>query len=291
MTTTTAVETRTMRAIVQDRYGSADVLQGRADEPRPTINDDDVLVRVAAVGVDRGMYHLMTGVPTLMRFIGFGLRRPKVRVPGTNLAGWVEAVGANVTRFEQGDEVYGAARGTFAEYAAVREDHLAPKPLGLTFEQAAVTPHPSFAALQAVRDHGKVEAGQRVLVIGAAGAVGSVATQIAKAFGASVTGVASTRQVDFVRSLGADHVIDYTRDDFVAGERYDVIIDTGGNNSLSRLRSALTPRGTLVLVGGEGGGRFVQRLDRPLRAKLWSLFVGQTARTSSPRRAPRRCSR
>ncbi len=262
-----------MKAIVQDTYGSSDVLRLR-EIPPPDIGDDDVLVRVLAAGVDRATWHLMTGRPYLVRVVGFGLRAPKVPVPGSHVAGRVESVGKNVTRFATGDEVYGTATGAFAEYASARPDKLAPKPANLTFEQAAVVPHSGFAALQALRDHGKVQPGQKVLIIGAAGAVGSFAVQLAKAFGAEVTGVCNGSEVDLVRSLGADHVIDYTRDDFADGNgAHDLIIDTGGNSSLSRLRSALAAQGTLVIVGGEGGGQWFGGVDRQLRAHLLSPFV------------------
>jgi NADPH:quinone reductase-like Zn-dependent oxidoreductase len=266
-----------VRAIVQDAYGSADVLRLREIE-RPDVRDDEVRIRVVAAGVDRGALHLMTGVPYLMRILGVGLRVPKTRVPGTNVAGHVDAVGKDVTRFQHGDEVYGTCKGSFAEYACAREEHLAPKPANLTFEQVAGVPHAGFAALQALRDHGKVQPGQEVLIIGASGAVGSMAVQLAKAFGAQVTGVCSTSKVDMVQALGADHVVDYTRDDPTEGSRYDLILDTGGNNSLARLRRALTPRGTLVIVGGEGGGRWIG-VGRQIRALMLSPLVRQKLRT------------
>jgi len=262
-----------MKAIVQDTYGSADVLMLREIE-RPHVRDDEVRIRVVAAGVDRGAVHLMTGVPYVMRVFGVGLRAPKTRVPGTNVAGHVDAVGKDVTRFQQGDEVYGTCKGSFAEYACAREEQLAPKPTKLTFEQVAAVPHAGFAALQALRDHGKVQPGQNVLIVGASGAVGSMVVQLAKAFGAQVTAVCSTSKVDMVRALGADHVIDYTRDDFAGGDRYDLILDIAGNSSLSRLRSALTTKGTLVIVGGEGGGRWIG-MGRQLRAVVLSPFVGQ----------------
>jgi NADPH:quinone reductase-like Zn-dependent oxidoreductase len=188
----------------------------------------------------------------------------------------VEAVGKNVTRFQRGDEVFGIGKGSYAEYVCAREDKLAPKPANLTFEQAAVVAISGSTALQALRDHGKVRPGQKVLVIGASGGVGTFAVQIAKAFGAHVTGVCSTTKVEMVRSIGADHVIDYTREDFAEGEqRYDLILDIGGNSSLARLRRALHPRGTLVIVGGEGGGRWLGGTDRQIRALVLSPFVGQ----------------
>jgi NADPH:quinone reductase-like Zn-dependent oxidoreductase len=218
----------------------------------------------------------MTGLPYPIRLAGYGLRAPKHPVPGMDLAGVVEAVGRDVTRFRPGDEVLGIGKGTFAEYARAPEAKLVRKPAALTFEQAAVVAISGLTALQAVRDHGRVRAGQQVLVIGASGGVGSYAVQIAKAFGAHVTGVCSATKADLVHSLGAEHVIDYSREDFADGaRRYDVILDIGGNSTLSRLRRALTPRGTLVLVGGETGGRWLGGYDRVLRAPLLSLFVGQ----------------
>jgi NADPH:quinone reductase-like Zn-dependent oxidoreductase len=265
----------TMRAIVQDRYGSADVL--RLDEiARPEIADDEVLIQVRAAGLDRGTWHMMAGQPYLMRLLGFGLRAPKYRVPGLDVAGTVVAVGGSVTRFSSGDEVFGISRGSFAEYAAAREDKLATKPANLTFVQAAVVPISGGTALQALRDAGRVERGQRVLIVGASGGVGSYAVQLAKAFGTEVTGVCSTAKLDLVRSLGADHVIDYSRQDFADGaEIYDLIVDIGGNASLSRLRKALTSTGTLVIVGGEEGGKVTGGFGRSLRAPLLSPFVRQ----------------
>jgi NADPH:quinone reductase-like Zn-dependent oxidoreductase len=276
-----ATENRTkMKAIVQDAYGSADVLELREiDKPAP--HEGEVLVRVHAAGVDPGVWHLMTGRPYLVRAMGFGLRSPKVRVRGRDLAGVVESIGANVTHFKLGDEVFGTAEGSFAEYVCAREDKLAPKPANLTFEQAAAVPISGMTALQGLRDAGKVKPGQKVLVIGAAGGVGSFAVQIAKAFGAEVTGVCSTSKVDLVRSIGASHVIDYTREDFAdRSRRYDLILDTAGNRPLGQLRRALAQTGTLVIVGGEGGGgRWLGGFDRQIfRAPLLSIFVGQTLR-------------
>jgi NADPH:quinone reductase-like Zn-dependent oxidoreductase len=275
-----------MKATVQDTYGSTDVLELRdIDKPVPT--DNEVLVRVHAAGLHRGDWHVMTGLPYLIRLVvpTLGLRKPKVPVLGMDVAGRVEAVGSNVTRFQPGDEVFGWCDGSFAEYACAGEDHFAAKPANLSFEQAAVVPISGFAALQAVRDSGEVQPGQQVLVIGAAGAVGWFAVQLAKAFGAQVTGVASTTQVELVRSIGADEVIDYTRTDVTDGtRRWDLIVDTGGRRSLSQLRRALTPTGTLVIVGGEGGGRWMGGFLRNLRAPLLSRFVGQRLRmlTSKP---------
>ncbi|MDH3290215.1 MAG: NAD(P)-dependent alcohol dehydrogenase [Gemmatimonadota bacterium] len=267
-----------MKAIVQDTYGSPDVLQLR-DIDTPVPGDDDVLVRVHAAGVDPGVWHVMTGLPYLIRIMGYGLRAPKTRVRGFDVAGRVEAVGKNVTRFEVGDDVFGMCNGSFAEYACAKEDACARKPANLTFEQAAVVPNSAFTALQGLRNQGKVQAGQRVLIIGAAGGVGSYAVQLAKAFGADVTGVCSTTKLDLVRSIGADHVIDYTREDFAAtGQRYDVILDTAGARPLSRLRRALTPRGTLVFVGAEGGNRWTGGIGRQLRAVMLSPFVRHNLR-------------
>jgi NADPH:quinone reductase-like Zn-dependent oxidoreductase len=269
-----AVET-TMQAIVQDAYGGVDVLR-YARTTRPEIADNEVLVRVHAAGLDRGTWHVMAGRPYLLRVIGFGFHRPKNRVPGIDVAGRVVAIGSAVTKFAVGDEVYGMSRGSFAEYAAVLEDKLAIKPANLSFGQAAVVPISAGTALQALCDAGHVERGQKVLVLGASGGVGSYAVQIAKALGAEVTGVSSTAKLDLVRSLGADHVLDYTQDDFADGTRhFDLILDVGGNPALSRLRRALTPTGTAVLVGGEEGGNWTGGFGRSLRAPLVSRFVRQ----------------
>ncbi|MPZ61914.1 MAG: zinc-binding dehydrogenase [Propionibacteriales bacterium] len=264
-----------MTAIVQDSYGGADVLRHERIA-RPEVAENEVLVRVHAAGLDRGTWHLMTGKPYLMRVAGLGFRRPKDRVPGRDLAGTVAAVGAAVTRFAVGDQVFGVGRGAFAEYAVAREDKLARKPVNLSFEQAAVVPISAATALQALSDAGRVESGQQVLVIGASGGVGSYAVQLAKTFGAEVTGVASTAKLGLVRSLGADRVLDYTRDDYADGtHHYDLVLDIAGNPKLSRLRRALTPRGTAVLVGGEDGGNLTGGMNRTLRALALSPFVGQ----------------
>jgi NADPH:quinone reductase-like Zn-dependent oxidoreductase len=264
-----------MKAIVRDAYGSADVLQLR-DIDRPVVGDDEVLVRVRAAGVDQGVWHVMGGLPYPIRLAGYGLRAPKNRVLGADVAGVVEAVGNHVTRFQLGEEVFGIATGSYAEYARAPEDKLAPKPANLTLEQAAVVAISGLTALQGLRDHGKVRPGQKVLIIGASGGVGTYAVQVATAFGAQVTGVCSTTKIDLVRSLGADRVIDYTHEDFADGERrYDVILDVGGNASLSRLRRALTAKGTLVITGGETDGRWIGGTDRQLRALILSPFVGQ----------------
>jgi NADPH:quinone reductase-like Zn-dependent oxidoreductase len=268
-----------MKAIVQETYGSADVLELREID-KPVVGDDDVLVRVRAAGLDPGVWHLTTGLPYLVRIMGYGLRKPKARVRGRDLAGRVEAVGKNVTQFQPGDEVFGTCDdGSFAEHACARADRFAPKPANLSFEQAAAVPVSACTALQGLHDKGQVQPGQKVLIIGAAGGVGSFAVQLAKAFGAEVTGVCSTTKADLVRSIGADHVIDYTREDFADGrQRYDVILDTAGRRSLSHLRRALTSRGTLVLVGGEGGGRWTGGFERSLWALMLSPFVGQKLR-------------
>lgn len=274
----TPAGTQTMQSIVQDNYGLApeEVLR-LAEVVRPTVGDGDVLVRVRAASVDQGTWHLMDGRPYLMRIAGFGFRAPKAVNPGRSVAGVVEAVGKDVTGLRVGDEVFGACDSSFAEYALARPAKLAPKPAGLTFEQAAAIPISGMTALQAVRDHGKVQAGHKVLVIGASGGVGTFAVQIAKAFGAEVTGVASTAKVDLVRALGADHVIDYNTEDFAAGGPvYDVILDIGGNSRLSRLRRALASRGRLVIVGGITDGRLLGGIDRQLRARLLSPLVRQT---------------
>jgi NADPH:quinone reductase-like Zn-dependent oxidoreductase len=270
----------TMQAITQDRYGEAEEVLRLEEIPRPAIGGDQVLLRVRAAGVDRGAWHLMTGLPYPVRLAGYGIRAPKTPVRGREVAGRVEATGPAVTTLHVGDEVFGIADGSFAEYASARADKLAPKPASLTSAQAAAVPVSALTALQAVRDRGHVQAGNTVLVIGASGGVGTFAVQIAKAAGAEVTGVCCTVKMDTVRSLGADHVIDYTREDIrAAGRRYDVILDIGGHRALKHLRSVLTPRGTLVIVGGETGGRWLAGSDRQLRALLLSPFTGQTLTT------------
>ncbi|MDF2739654.1 MAG: alcohol dehydrogenase [Actinomycetia bacterium] len=277
----------TMKAIVQDAYGTEDVLEYR-DIDKPVPKDDEVLVRVRAAGLDRGVWHVMTGLPYLVRVVvpTMGLGRPKVPVRGMDLAGQVEAVGGRVTRFQPGDAVFGWTDGSYAEYASVPEDQLVPMPANLGFERAAAVPISGLAALQGLRDVGEIQAGQRVLVIGAAGGVGSFAVQLAKAFGAHVTGVGSTSQLDLIRSLGADEVVDYTRDDVTDGSRHwDLILDIAGHRSLSQLRRALIARGTLVIVGSEVRGRWMGGFDRNLRAVALSRLVGQRLRmlSSTPR--------
>ena len=280
----TAAREATMRAVVQDAYGPAEVLELR-NIGKPAPKDDEVLVRVHAAGLDRGVWHVLTGLPYLIRFVvpSLGLRRPKAPVRGMDLAGHIEAVGGRATRFRPGDAVFGwSDNGSYAEYTSAPEDHLAPKPAAVSFEQAAAVPISGLAALQAVRDVGEVQPGQRVLVLGAAGGVGSFAVQLAKAFGAHVTGVGSTSQAGLVRSLGADQFIDYTRDDVTDGSRHwGVIVDTGGHRSLTRLRRALTRNGTLVIVGSEGRGRWMGGFDRQLRALVLSRFVPQRLRMLS----------
>jgi NADPH:quinone reductase-like Zn-dependent oxidoreductase len=260
---------------VRERYGSADVLHLR-DVDLPRVGDEEVLVRIRAAGLDRGAWHIMAGLPYLLRSAGYGLRRPKIAGLGSELAGVVEAVGAKVTGLEPGEAVFGTCSASFAEYASTEPDKLARMPANLSFEQAAAVPVSAVTALQALRDHGRVHAGQYVLVIGASGGVGTFAVQIAKALGANVTGVSSTKKLNLVRSLGADHVIDYTQADIAGGgRRYDVVLDVGGNRPLSQLRRMLTGDGTLVIVGGEGGGRWTGGIHRQLGTIAVSPFVRQ----------------
>lgn len=281
-----------MKAIVQDAYGSAGALELREIDP-PAMGEDDVLIQVRAAGVDPGVWILMTGRPYLVRLMGFGLRKPKVAVRGRAVAGVVAAVGARVTRFRPGDEVYGTcASGSYAEQATAPWRRLAPKPAGLSFEQAAAVPVSGVTALQALRDRAGLppepaagRPGRKVMVIGAAGGVGSFAVQLAKASGASVTGVCRSEKADLVRSIGADDVIDYTRAEIDRdGPCYDVVIDTGGNRPLSLLRRALTPHGTLVLVGGgHESHKVLGGMDRQLLAPLVSMFAGQRLRAVAGR--------
>jgi NADPH:quinone reductase-like Zn-dependent oxidoreductase len=267
-----------MKAITQDRYGSADVLRLRdIDEPKP--GEHEVLVRVQAAGIARGVLHVMTGEPYLMRLVGFGLLKPKNPVPGQDVAGTVTATGDAVTRFDVGDEVFGIAKGSFAEYAVAREDKLSHKPETLSFEHAAAMPTSGLTALGAL-DAAGVAGGSDVLIVGASGGVGTYAVQIAVALGATVTGVASGAKADLVTALGARHVIDYEREDFADGShRYDVVVDTGGMTSLSRLRRALQPNGTLVIVGGENGSRWSPGMGRQLKAAVMSPIVSQRLRS------------
>ena len=267
--------TNQMRAITQRAYGSAEALE-LSEIARPEPGAGEVLIEVHAAGVDRGVWHLMTGLPYVVRLAGYGLTKPKQPVPGLDVSGRVVAIGDGVTRFEVGDEVFGIATGAYAEYAVAEEKKLSHKPDNISFEQAAVTTISGIAALQAVFDHGAVTPGQRVLVIGASGGVGGYAVQLAKAAGAVVTGVASGRKAALVESLGADHVVDYLQVDYLDGDnRYDLIIDTGGRNPLRKLRDALTKDGTLVIVGGEDGDKLTGGIGRQIRAKLLSPFVAQ----------------
>jgi NADPH:quinone reductase-like Zn-dependent oxidoreductase len=263
-----------MKAIVQDRYGSPDVLQFRdVDKPEPA--DNEVLVGAHAAAVNAYDWHMMRGDPYVAR-LGMGFGGPKVKIRGRDFAGRVEAVGRDVTRFRPGDEVFGEADGAFAEYVCVAEELLASKPANLTFEQAAAMPLAANTALIGLRDVASVQPGQHVLINGASGGVGTFAVQIAKAFGVEVTGVCSTRNADLVRSIGADHVIDYTGEDFTrTGNQYDILLDLVGNRSLTELRRALTLAGTLILSGGgvSNGGRLVGPLGLMIRGRALSRFV------------------
>jgi NADPH:quinone reductase-like Zn-dependent oxidoreductase len=277
-----------MRAIVQDNYGSPDdVLQLREIE-RPTVNNGEVLVRVHAASVHPDVWHLARGLPYVLRIMGAGLLKPKNIVPGTDMAGYVESVGKNVTRFQPGDEVFGESvrghqwhnGGAYAEYVSVAGDQLALKPANLTFEQAAAVPTSGLIALQGLRYQGQLQPGQKVLINGAGGGVGTIAVQLAKAYGAEVTGVDSTRKLDLLRSLGAEQVIDYSQEDFTRkGERYDLIVDIPGNHSFSECRRALTPEGTYVLIGhdhfGKLGHRFLGSLPRVLKLVALSPLMSQ----------------
>ncbi len=267
-----------MKAIVYHNYGSPDVLQCEEIE-KPTAGDNEVLIKVRAASVNPLDWHLMRGKPYIGRLL-FGLRKPKITRPGRDVAGQVEAVGRNVTQFKPGDEVFGSCRGAFAEYACTSESALVIKPDNVTFEQAASAPVAAFTALQGLRDKGQIQPGQKVLINGAAGGVGTFAVQLAKSFGAGVTGVCSTRNVDMVRSIGADHVIDYTQEDFTKGEqRYDLILDNVGNRSLSDCRRVLVSKGILVLNGGgslgQSEGRWIASLARSIAALVLSPFVSQ----------------
>jgi NADPH:quinone reductase-like Zn-dependent oxidoreductase len=266
-----------MRAVVQDEFGRAgEVLRVEDREPVPQPAAGEVLVKVRAAGVDRGVWHLVAGLPYMVRVAGFGVRRPKQRIPGFDFAGTVERVGDGVTSFKPGDDVFGIAKGSFAEYACAVEDKVVAMPEKVGPDQAAAVPISGLTALQAVRDQAKLEAGESVLILGASGGVGSFASQIAKAFGAEVTGVCSTEKVEMVRGLGADRVIDYRREQLGQdGVKHDAILDTGGNRSLKELRRLLKPRGRLVIVGGENAGKVLGGTDRQLRAMLLSPFVSQ----------------
>ncbi len=273
------VENQKMRAIVQDKYGSADVLELRTID-RPEVAANEVLIEVHAAGVDRGVWHLMTGLPYLVRLAGYGITKPKNPVLGIDVAGRVVAIGPDVKRFGPGDEVFGFGNGSFAEYVTADETKLAKKPANSTFEQAAVSAVSGTTALEALTDVGRLAEDERVLIIGASGGVGTYAVQLAKALGAHVTGVSGPAMTDMVRSIGADHVFDYTSEDFADGEsKYDLVLDIGGRNSLSRLRGVLRSHGTLVIVGGEGGNRLTGGVGRQVRAMMLSPFIGQRLTT------------
>lgn len=264
-----------MKAIVQNTYGSPGEVLELQDIDEPMVNDDEVLLRVHASAVAGDDWHLMRGLPYVAR-LDTGLFKPKNRVPGRDVAGCVERVGKNVTQLQSGDEVFGWCNGAFAERVSVSKDAIMLKPANLTLTQAAAIPISALTALQALRDKGRVQPGQRVLVIGASGGVGTFAVQLAKAFGAEVTGVCSTSNVDMVRSLGADRVIDYTKDDCtLSGQPYDLVLDMVGSRSLSDCRRALGPNGTLVMVGGSGG-RWFKGTDRWIKAIMLSPFIRQT---------------
>lgn len=270
-----------MKAIAQRVFGSADVLE-YVDVEKPVLGDHDVLVKVQAAGLHIGDWHVMTGLPYMLRVVGFGVLAPKIRVRGIDVAGIVESVGPKVTEFRPGDHVFGTCNGAFAEYAAAPEENLALMPGNLSFEQAAVMPTSAFAALQALRHRGEIQPGQQVLIIGATGGVGGFAVQLAKAFGAEVTGVCGTARVDTLKALGADHVVDYNKEDFSKSDRrYDLIVETGGNRPLPELRRVLTSNGILVLVGGEGGNRILGSTGKWLKALVLSPFVRQRLRPLS----------
>ncbi len=262
-----------MKAVVYYNYGPPDVLKCEEIE-KPAAGDNEVLIRVRAASVNPIDWHLMRGTPYIVRIMA-GLRKPKVTRLGVDVAGQVEAVGGNVTQFKPGDEVFGACRGAFAEYACTSESAVVMKPDNVTFEQAASVPVAAFTALQGLRDKGQIQPGQKVLINGAAGGVGTFAVQIAKSFGADVTGVCSTRNVDMVRSIGADRVIDYTQEDFTkSGQRYDLVFDSVGNHSLSACRRVLNRKGTYIVVGGPDG-RWLGPLARLIKTLVLSPFVSQ----------------
>jgi NADPH:quinone reductase-like Zn-dependent oxidoreductase len=267
-----------MKAIVRDKYGSPDVLE-LEDIDKPELGDDEVLVRVHAASVNPADWHLLRGKPYIAR-LQLGLRKPKDRVLGCDVAGHVEAVGNNVTMLQPGDEVFGSpfmhGLGAFAEWVCISEDLLAPKPANLSFDHAAAVPLAASTALQGLRDHGRIEPGHKVLIIGASGGVGTFAVQIAKSFDAEVSGVCSARNVDMVQSLGADHVIDYTQEDFTqSGQKYDLIFQLAGTRSPSECRRALTSKGTLVLSSGESDGRWIGPVGRIIKALVLSPFVSE----------------
>lgn len=267
-----------MKAVVYTKYGSPDVLQIK-DIKKPVPNDDQVLIKVRAVSINPLDWHFIEGTPYIMRAMAVGLRKPKDPRLGVDMAGEVEAIGKNVTQFKPGDAVFGARNGAFAEYVCARADKaVVLKPERLSFEQAAAVPVAGLTALQGLRDIGKVQPGQKILINGASGGVGTFAVQIAKTLGADVTGVSSTRNLDLVRSLGADHVIDYTKENFTEGqEQYDVILDNVGTQPLSGFRRVLKPKGIYVMIGGGGpnDGRLIGPMGRPVKALLLSPFISQ----------------
>jgi NADPH:quinone reductase-like Zn-dependent oxidoreductase len=263
-----------MKAIVYHQYGSPDVLQLQEID-KPAVRNDGVLVRIRAAAANPYDWHFMRGEPYFMRLF-IGLRTPKAHGLGVDFAGQVEAVGKNVTQFHPGDEVFGMCKGAFAEYLCTPENQLALKPTNLTFEQTAAVPLAALTALQGLRDTGQLQPEQKVLIIGASGGVGTFAVQIAKEFGAHVTGVCSTRNLELVRSLGANHVIDYTQEDFTqSGQQYDVIFQLAGTHSPSHCRRALTHKGRLVLSSGDSDGRWIGPVDRLIKAAVLSPFVSQ----------------
>jgi len=263
-----------MKAAVYTRYGPPEVVQ-ITDTEKPVPNDSEVLIKVRAASVNPYDWHFMRGMPYFLRIVA-GLRKPKDTRLGADAAGQVEAIGKNVTRFKSGDEVFGTCRGAFAEYARASESTLALKSKNMTFEQAASVPIAALTALQSLRDKGHIQSGQKVLINGAAGGVGTFAVQIAKSFGADVTGVCSTRNVEMVRSIGANQVVDYTREDFTkSGQRYDIILDAVGNHSLSACKRVLGPKGVLVMAGGIAGRWMIGPLTRGIRAGVVSRFTSQ----------------
>lgn len=268
-----------MKAIVQDKYGSPEEVMKLQDIDKPVIKDDEVLIKVHSASLHIGDWVIARGVPYFMRMI-FGLRKPKERILGQDIAGTVEAVGKKVKQFQLGDQVFGWCKGAFAEYACAGEDNLVLKPANISFEQAAAVGVSAFTALQAIRDQGEVQPGQQVLINGASGGVGTFAVQIAKALGAEVTGVCSTRNVSLVQSIGADHVIDYTKNNFTQGEqRYDFLLDLVGNHSLSDCRHVLTPKGTLLpSYGAHSSGRWIGAMGSVTKAFLLSLVIRQQRR-------------
>jgi NADPH:quinone reductase-like Zn-dependent oxidoreductase len=272
---TVGAQTVLMKAIAQERFGPPESLH-LIDTEIPEIGIGEVLLKVHAAAVNPYDWHMLRGDPRIARLMGIGLTRPKARIAGVDVAGRVEAVGADVHGLQRGDEVFGTCRGAFAEYAVADAALIVPKPAGLSFEQAAALPMAAVTALHAIRDVGHVQPGQRVLVIGAGGGVGTFAVQIAVALGADVTGVCSGRNVDLVRSLGASHVVDYSSEDFVDGPgRFDVILDNVGNRSVRDLRRAVTPTGTVILNGGGSPGRIIGAVGGLLRAAVINLFVSQ----------------